>query len=538
MGNISVYYNGSGLSPVPFVTQEYKFIDYNGTRWGNVLEITLNGVISGLTTTGNVSQITNLFASQFGQIQIYQNSNSGLIYNWQNVIIEEISFPNSHYYLGTATPYTVRGHCYNTFSGVTEPVNQYDFAQNEDGTVNVVHKISARGIRNSGGAFNNAVSFVKQFTGKQPYSNCASFFVPSGSGILVSMSEKNDRINGTYGVTEIYKYTTGQSLVYTFVSNLDINDSIDQTYLILDYDVKFKGSPFGNIATFSTGVASFNEMNDILAFGVQTGLLVQISSDLSINSGAAEASMKYSYYSGYSSQDLTGFFDYDVSLKKDFLIPKETWEIKGNFVCRGPLIYKIQQLNAFKSEYKSDWRGYLTSLISGSPIWSGLHTSGNLLGINPNLSIHEITGMAVFEASLSISDGAEIAGLPNSKYNVEIEPGKWEFDLMPAANIEGHYIVQDLQMQSQSKLNLSLTSDAVYPYTGLAVLSGLLNNLATIYVKSGFLIESQYTTGINDISCENHWIGQDSMNTGLLNIKMVGSNNFAFTRISGYDFGY
>ena len=71
--SISVYYNNAILSPTPLVSQEYKFIDYNGYRNGTVLEITLNGVITGVTSTGNVSQITNIFASQFGEFKIYQD---------------------------------------------------------------------------------------------------------------------------------------------------------------------------------------------------------------------------------------------------------------------------------------------------------------------------------------------------------------------------------------------------------------------------------------------------------------------------------
>jgi hypothetical protein len=542
---ISVVYNGNVLYPVPFVTQDYKFIDYNGNRWGNVLEITLNGILSGINSTGNVAQITNIFATQFGNLQVYQgNPLSGasgtLIYNWPNVIINEISFPQSHYYGTTAIPYVIKAHSFNVPSGVTDPSNQYSFTQNEDGTVDVSHQISAKGIRNSTSALNNAVNFVQQFTGKQPFQNCATQFVPSGSGLLISLNEKIDRANGAYMVTEQYKYSTGFSTPYTQISDLTINDSLDQTYLLIDYNVKFKGSPvYNNISALNLAIASgFNEMNDISGFGVASGLLVQITSEIIRNSGDASIEVKYSYYSGYTLADLTGFFDYNVTLKKDLIIPKETWEVKGEYTCRGPIIYRLQQLNAFKQTCSGNYRNMLLGLISGAPIWTGFHTSGNLLSNNAIVSINENTGMATFEASLTVDDGADPTSLANSRYEIQMQPGKWEFELMPAANIEGHYIVQDLQMQSQSKINISLSAVSQFPASGLPILSGYLSQLSGIYLKSGFMIESQYQTGINDLSCESHFIGQDNFNTGLLNIKMVGSNNFNFVRSSGFSFGY
>lgn len=536
---ISVSYNGNNLNPVPTVAQEYKFIDYNGNRYGNILEITLNGFLTGINSTGNVSQITDIFASQFGNLQVNQTNPSSLIYDWNNVVIDEITFPNSHFYQGTFIPYTVKAHIYNVPSGVTEPVNEYAFVQNTDGTVNVTHRISARGIKNNSGAFNNAINFVKQFTGKQPFSNCASFFIPSGYGVLQNLTEKEDRLNGVFSVSEIYKYNTGSANPYISLSNMNISDILEQTYLTIDYNVTFKGSPvYNNIDQLNVAVTGFNIFNDINSYGIDTGLLVTTSSSVTRNSGEASYDVKMTFLSGYSNKDITGFFDYTVSLEKDLLIPKESWKIEGDFVCRGPLSYKKQQLNAFKSQYSGDWRGYLVGLISGSPIYSGYHTSGNYLSTNPPLNIQENTGLGTFHLGLSIDDGGEPSGINNPKYSVEISPSIWAFELMPAANIEGHYIIQDLQMKTQSKMSFNITAESPLPYSAISSLTGFLTGLSSVYVNTGFQTVFHYNTGINDISCNSSWIGLDNFASGFDNIKIVGSNNFNWTRASGYYFGY
>ncbi|MFK5284396.1 hypothetical protein ACI3PL_32930, partial [Lacticaseibacillus paracasei] len=72
------------------------------------------------------------------------------------------------------------------------------------------------------------------------------------------------------------------------------------------------------------------------------------------------------------------------------------------------------------------------------------------------INIQENTGMATFQASLVFLDGAtNNAYVRNPKYTVDISPSKWSYDLLPSANIEGHYVVQDLQMMTKSKINFS-----------------------------------------------------------------------------------
>jgi hypothetical protein len=123
--NISVTYDGSGLIPVPTVSVEHKFIDFASYRHGEVLEISLQGFLTGISSTGSVSQITNIFAQQFASLTVSQVDPSSGIYSWDNVVVDEISFPQDHYYEGAFIPYTVKCHSYSVPSGINDPTNKY-----------------------------------------------------------------------------------------------------------------------------------------------------------------------------------------------------------------------------------------------------------------------------------------------------------------------------------------------------------------------------------------------------------------------------
>ena len=303
--SISVYYNSGLLFPTPVVSSDVKFIDYNAYRHGNIIDISLNGTITGINSTGNVSQITNLFSPQFQTLEVYENGLSKLIYSWPFIIVDSIDFSQSHYASGTSLPYSIKLKSYNVPSGITNPSNKYDFQLNEDLTVTVKHDISAEGVKNISGSLSNVINFVKSFTGKQPFSDCSSFFIPGGSGVLMNISERIDRMNSSYSISETWKYNTGSNQTYVKISSLNISDLLDNNYLTLEYDVKFQGSPVNNNLDFlGSGVRTFNVLNDISDLGIDTSNLIQSSSDINRESGNASLSLKISYLSGYNNNDL------------------------------------------------------------------------------------------------------------------------------------------------------------------------------------------------------------------------------------------
>lgn len=541
MADLIVKYNGVTLSPTPLVQQSYQFIDY-GSRWGNVTEIELNGNITGIT--GQVTSVQTGFAAnftgQFGTLQVLDGAST--LYQWNNVIIDEISFPPNHLFINSIAPYSVKMKSINVPSGIVDPVNEYSFVQNEDGTVTVNHKIAARGIKtSSNGGLYNAIGFVQNFTGKNPFSNAVGSnngpaFVPLGSGILLSLSESIDRTTSAYSVQEVYKYNTGLFNPYVELWNVSVSDVMDNEWLTVDVDWRLQGSAV-NLSVAQVEAALTSPLSKIASLGYATGNFVQSNSVYTRDTGAALISIKASYLSGYDSTSLTGYFDYTISLSFDALIPLETWRIEGDFFCLGPRDYRNAQIAQFKAANGSNWRNYLTGLIINSPVYT-FHDSSKSFGGYSDIDIHENTGLGQFHLSLSTSDGTHSTWIWNPKYTLTVQPNKWNYDMLPSANIEGHYVLQDLQMMNQARVNIGIVGETKDVINGLNQASGFLATLSSVYLTTGYSTSLSYNTGIYDISIEGSWIGMDSESSGLLYTRVAGSTLTNFLRPPGYKFGY
>lgn len=536
MGLLTVKYNNVLIDPTPFVQQSIKFLDY-GNRWGNVLEVQLNGFLSGNNGTGLITgTILNTFTSgQFGKLEVFDGT--GLLYSWDTMNIEEVNVNPNNWFVGALIPYVIKMHRHNVPSGVYEPSNEYAFSSNEDGTVNVVHKISARGIKNQVGAFQNAINFVKSLSGRNAF---APVFIASGSGILSSLQETINRVECSYSLIETYKYNTGSIQNYVEYFNCNVSDIIDNEYLSLETNLKIVGSPINkNLSSIESSLASVDSsLIKISNLGFNTGNYMLNTTNVSRDSGAAIIEIKHSYLSGYNINDLSGYFDYRVTFSDDNLVPKETWKLDGRFVCIGPLGYRQQKLANFKSTYGSNWRNYLSGLLVSSPVYTGFRDVSIIPSPHSLVSFNENTGMALFEASFQLFDGTASLNALNPKYSVEVSPNKWIYDLIPSANIEGHYVIQDLQMQSLGHINLSVSADSTNPVSCLNQISGYMSGLQNIYLVSGNTSMENISTGLFSASYEKELIGLDSFASGLLNTKVAGSVVANYTRRNGFRFGY
>ena len=554
--NIFVYYNGNQLFPTPLVNYQQQPVEY-GYIYGYDTAITLEGYFSGISTgaggnytaTGSaISGVTGIFANQFGNLQVTDDVGDTL-YAWTGVTVDSINLEPSLYFQGSFIKYSIKLMVYNLPSGVTEPSNNYAFTQNEDGTVNVSHKISARGVRYITGAFQNAISWVQQFTGKDPYSNCAPYFVPGGSGALLSLSENIDRAAGTYSVDEVYKYNTGSfGNAYTTVATLDMSDSIESEFRQINYNVKYQASPIlQNLDSIING--GFNA-DSILAdiqnqYNLVTTNWAKTNYSADINSGAATVDIKTSYVSGASP---TGYFDFVLTNDNDLLTLVENWKIEGEFKCFGPLDYKLKQLNAFLPfEGNNNWRTYLTGLIINSPLFAAVHDSNKQFTQNMSVVVDTNTQLATLKLSLNLDMGYEPFGIADLKYTLSATPSRWVYELLPSANIEGNFIVQNLQVATQPVQEFTFTCRTNNKPSGIQTLSGYMNNITSVYVNSGtvnavtaFLKEYSWSTGTYDVTYKQQWIGADfGVSANILNLQSLGTDTSSVpTRIQGYNFGY
>ncbi len=189
-----------------------------------------------------------------------------------------------------------------------------------------------------------------------------------------------------------------------------------------------------------------------------TSNISRSSFSVSEDSGANSIDAKATFSSG---ENFSGYFDYAVSMDEDLTTEHSDWRVEGEFICKGPISYRRSRVDAFKTaNQSSSYIPYLVGLVTGSALYN---TFANFY-ITPNavpsqLSIAENTGTATLKLSAAFSDEDRVVGLAHPKYSIEMDASKWIYELLPAANIEGHYTVQDLQMKSQAKMRLSMDAE-------------------------------------------------------------------------------
>jgi hypothetical protein len=537
MSDVIVKYNNIAMSPTPIVSRSLQFVDY-GLRWGQTEQIDLSCFVTGITSpAATVKTITNIFSGQFKTLEVFDGVTS--VYKWTNTVVQEISFPRNPFFTGTFAPYNVKLISYQLPSGITEPVNEYSFNQSEDGTVSVNHKISAKGVKTTAGALDNAIAFVKQFTNINPFTGCAPSFIPNGSGILFGISETINRAEGMYSVNEIYKFTTGANQPYLETTSLSINDSSSEEYVTLDLTVKWQGSPVkNNLSALQSAISSYNVLTTLKSYGIATDNLYQNTFNITQDSGTSAIDFKANFISGITNE-FSGFFDYTVSDDKDEIADTNTWRVEGEFICKGPISFRRTRINAFKTANGAGtYIPYLKSLITSSPLFSN-YGDFPLSPIPVQFNITENTGLATLRLSATFADADTYGSLLQPRYSVDVEPSKWVYELVPAANIEGHYTLQDLQMRSQAKIKFSLSSPTSGENaTSISDVSTILGALSGIYVSEAFLVGETVASGIANVSMDREYIGKDNIGDTLSTTKVHGSISNGYIRPKGYKFGY
>lgn len=538
---ITVKYNSVALDPTPIVNKNNEPIDLNHGRWGNIETIELKGFLTGILSTGDYSRITNVFTGNFSTLEVSNGAN--ILYSWDKITVEDIDFDSSRWSLGGFTTYTVKLRKVNVPSGVTDIGNEYAFTQNEDGTVSVNHRISAKGINTDVGALENAVAFVNQFTGKNPFTHCVPTFIPSGNGIMMSITENIDRLTQTYTVQETYRYTTGFAGSHYEVVTCNVDESPNKDYVTIDFNGKYQASPVdGNLSTLQTTVSSKNFLTELSSkFGITTTNLIKSSVSINQDSAAKAIDVKLSYISGLTN-DATGYFDCTIGTEEDYINQKNTWKIDGEFVVRGPVAYKIQQCAAFRTATLAiftNFENFLYQKVLGSPTYVAFKDF-DIVFPPINFSISENTGLGTLRLSATFGDVDNPLNLANGRCEVNFEPARWVYDLLPASNIEGHYVVQDLQVKTSPKISYSLSAAASGTPSGVqGVLESVSSTLSGAYVVSGFVIQESYLTGYNEVSVEKQFICDNILDSdNLSNYRVHGSFATIYTRPAGYKFGY
>ena len=533
--NVLVSYNGYALSPPPFVSRVQSPIDY-GHRWGVTDEITLKGqYYIGSSGTGILSGMMKIFSGQFAEFKVKNLSGgANTILDYPNVILEEFSFDSDHFYPNTYVPYSVKLRNINVPSGVLEPVNEYSFTQNEDGTVSINHKVSAKGVVTSSdyeSALKNAKAFVQNFTGQTPFS---PVFVSIGSPVLLSQSENIDRLTASYGISETYKYNSGEFLDYIHLSNLDADFSNDADFRTLNLTYSVQGSAItGNIAALRNEFKTTNPMQVIQnVYGFSTGSLYLNSFGITEDSGKNTIQLTANVISGVG-DEWTGFFDYEADLKWDKIQNVRLFTVNGKFMSKAPISQRLTYLSNFKAAH-NPLKNYLYNIVTGSQIYAVY--GGSSYSVNPipsNFSINENTGLAEFSMTATFSDKDFITGISETSFNMTIESPRNLYEFKAASNIEGFYVVQDLQTITRENIKMSCSVKTTGDIqNGVVASENVLDNFSGALLNTNyFLIDNSFESGVFDASSNAAFlnsgtklgvVGQHYFSTGTQSIRPAG----------------
>ena len=259
---------------IPYVNIDRQPLFYGG-KWGQVANITLNGTLfepveaypkTLQALEDRRDEIIECFGKQLKIFQ-FEDDSAGAFGNagnnkmvFPNTVVESIEFPDSGYH--ALLEFVIRLKCYEQdyflAQGVVDPVDEFQLQEGEDGSVQVSHVVSARGVdftMEVAGApvvkngFQNAIEWVNGRLGDSDISNegmvtawnrgAACPVIGSAAPtppveplhlVLLSQNEKINRLEGTYAITE------------TFVAYLDEANAVAGLKAVSKYSVEINQS--------------------------------------------------------------------------------------------------------------------------------------------------------------------------------------------------------------------------------------------------------------------------------------------------------
>jgi len=582
-----VYYNNIEIPDAPFVSRSKTPMDYGG-RWGMVENITLNGTSDDFTggfydtNTGTCSipehdnnqsaciaaagswtpnpnlnkyfwqHITeDIFRVNFKEFKVVED---GVEYmKYPSVMIDSIDFPQDKYGEGAPIKYVVKLKAYDVFSNdnIIEPSDSYSFTENEDGTVDVSHKVSAKGVKSvSASAFDNAVTFVNKFVGVDHFGVCNPYFINNSTPILINKAETSDRLAGTYQITESYKYQNEVGIDattpvgYVVTSKINLNESSKSETNPIKFDASYTANETYGMANLRTAVQSDNVQTQLKAvLGVNTSEIYRTSYSINEDPDAYKIDYQATFVTGMSNIDRAkGFFDPKITMTTDAITDITVWTIDGQYVTYGSVPEKNTAITNFRdntlfdydagtADDSHDFVPFLIQTLKNSEVYK---VYGNQFGFvdgectndltksNPTdcaaaghgwvdynhpdatitnhdslwLTSSRVThnqhkGTLTFNATFTDEDRVpfrlvelnplnphlekgnasphlsapvtldaetnEYFGIP-VKYNVSVTESINKYELIPSANVEGIFALQNLNCKTKAKIKMTYTT--------------------------------------------------------------------------------
>jgi len=348
-GIIMVTYDGKAPwgDAMPYVSISREPIFYGG-KWGQVANITLNGRISqfsydvgktnkfydgsgaswtldyplGLRNLEKIrDDIIEVLSRSLKVFEFVDSTNHKMTF--PNAIVENIDFPTSGYWAQFDFSITLKCYEQDYFmaQGVMDAVDEFQTTENENGTLNVSHRISARGVNytdhngDEQHGLNNAITWVDSRKGDQYKSEegiykawwggtsktevapadpslPAQGTVDDGVAtnkihlILLSQDETINRLEGTYEISETFIGYLGEkentaTRPYGRRFSVNINESLTSSFNVVTISGEYTGGKDTSLKELRDGFVNDNPTGDPTLPAEPEKMLYQKAKELS-----------------------------------------------------------------------------------------------------------------------------------------------------------------------------------------------------------------------------------------------------------------
>ena len=519
-GNVKVLYGGkdifSGICPAPFLFFEKENIEY-GSYWGSKYNFSIEGQITGRLGPQAFFDIENkknklIEAFLQDNLTLSVQETGAVFFKSDICSIQSVSFDESRYY--ALLPFSIQASCYDSGSfgenyGVLNPVDSWDFSEQQDGTVTLSHSVSAAGFNSSGiAAVNNAKKWVSSRTGISNKVESLKIRNISGSCfVLDSISEKIDRFNGTYSLDEQYKADlfTGMCGPGILRYSVDVSKDAENglTQVVVDGSVVGKSNiGLSNVADLRNRVLNFDFFSEAVSSadkstGSKSLNSTPFSRKIAENENASEVSFSFSYDDNPIPPGVAKCV-YKVSLSEDLIKNIVDVKLDAKVLCdRGDISLRWDAVNSY---YKNIFNGY--SFASDAYIKAGYSR-----GL-PTLPSSESINFDKFNASISYNASWSDRFLPcqntliSISESVSISPSLYIYTAQPSLQENGVYNVQNIGCANRTSVSISIDAVARPDKTMVELESCVLAELERLkanYVNGSniFLDEKNETTDKN-----------------------------------------
>lgn len=534
MPDMKVFYRPLGetkieLFPAPFISRSFEPVEAGALRLGFVENYEVNGFLvggdllsSGLsgdfirkdTSMYSSGTAFDAFSKSPGVLSIGTGNGQDGEFLAKSGFVVSFSIPKNNFLSDSGLfPYSLKFKTFDTMRNIKSPSFEYSFTENQDRSVGLGVKISAQGLV----SIFDAKAFVEDMASSYNLTGFAPVYITTGSNWSLSSSKKTvDRSKFTYSLEREY-LCVPSGYIYTgfpFSENTKVSQKLSSyadDYPAFEFETNLKiladsGKAYQESKAWDSFESSLfsdkNYLEEISlhylkrygALNLNDFLLNNIS--ISKNSGAKEVSLKFDLLSGKAS-DFSGYFNYSLTTDEDLSMGDRSMSLNGQFVVKGDLTNKKQALEKWiTNKFIPEGAGQSMPYTAGSKFYEFvLGLTGLAKGIMSGaLGVDKIgfeynSGMADFKLTSSMDNKIRVVPGSEISFSIDVQASAPIYKFIPAANIEGHYIIQDLMCKTAetAKIDVNGKADNVanldnFFGTGVKIVSELF----TKFVKTDF----------------------------------------------------